>query len=74
MTILKYDDVIKKRHASLITILVFFGRSYVVPHPCKVSELGFNWFKICDGGHFALNPLPLPSRLFNVKKVQAGLG
>ena len=36
-------------HVTLITILVFFERSYVVPHSCKVSQLEFNWCRIYEG-------------------------
>ena len=37
MTVLEHDDVIKKSHTTLITILVFFERSYVAPPSGEVS-------------------------------------
>ena len=65
MTVLKYDDVIKN-DATRIPILVFFERSYVARHPCKVSQLGVNQFRIYDERTFR------PPGLFNVKKAQVG--
>ena len=38
-----------KGHVSLITFLVFFERSYAVPHTGKVSELGLHWLRIFEG-------------------------
>ena len=38
-----------KSHVSLITFLVFFERSYAVPHTGKVSELGLHWLRIFEG-------------------------
>ena len=55
MTALKYDSAIKS-HLTLIAILVFFERSYVVLYSCKVSKLGLNWLTIYGGGLF-LHPL-----------------
>ena len=46
---------------TLITVLVFFERSYVVPHSYKVSLLGLNWFRIYDIGR----PLTPPNYLMS---------
>ena len=32
--------------------LIFFERSYIVPHSCKVPYPGLNWFRIYEGGPF----------------------
>ena len=45
MTVLKYDNVPKKSR-DLITILIFFERSYIVPQSYKVSLPGLNWLRI----------------------------
>ena len=37
MTVSNYDGVINKNRLALVTILVFFERSYILPHSCKVS-------------------------------------
>ena len=50
-----------KKSRDLITIFVFFERSYVLPHTCKVLWLGLNWFRIYGGD-------PFGRRLFNVKE------
>ena len=57
MTILKYHW---KSHVTLGTILVYFEKSYVVPPSCKVSQPGFKWFGIYDGGPFTPPP-PSPN-------------
>ena len=69
MTVLKHDDIIKKSHVTLITVLVFFERSYVAPHSCNVSQQALNWFRIYGGGPFS-SPgyLISKTRLVRVKK------
>ena len=68
MKIHNFDDYLKvwwchqKGHVTLVIILGFFGRFYVVPHSCKFSCLVFNWFAVYDTGVVFCNP-----RLFNVK-------
>ena len=47
MSILKYDDAIKKlRNLGHVTHLVYFERSRAVTHSHKVSYPGFNRFEI----------------------------
>ena len=41
-----------KSHVTLITILVSFERSHVVPQSRKVLLLGRNWFRNYDGEAF----------------------
>ena len=62
MTVLKHKTSLKS-HLTLITILVFFERTYVVPQPSKVSYLGLNWFRIYGWGPFRL------FRLFKKKAI-----
>ena len=50
-----------KSLVTLITILVFFERFYVVPHMCKVSYLGLNLFRIHGGGVGWAFDLPFPT-------------
>ena len=43
----------QKSYVNLITVLVFFERSYVVPTHAKFGlKLGFNWFRIYGEGPF----------------------
>ena len=59
---------LSKKSYDLVTILIFFERSYVVTHSCKVSYSGLKWFRIYDGRR-AHSPPPI---LFNVKKAKTG--
>ena len=52
MTILKYDNVIKKVTCTWLLFWYFFVGSYVVPHSCKVLNPELNWFRIYDRGSF----------------------
>ena len=63
MTILKYDEVIKKY--VLWLLFWYFLKDLtleVLPHSCKISWPGLNCFRIYDGESFR------PLKLFNVKK------
>ena len=51
-----------KSYVSLITFLVFFERSYAVPHTGKVSELGLHGLRVFAGQGGG----------FDIKKAQAG--
>ena len=62
----------QKSHVTLITVLVFFERSYVVPHSCKVSWLGLNWFRIYEGGGGGFFRAPT-LKLFNPLSASAAL-
>ena len=53
---------------TLVTILIFFDRSYVVPHSCKVSSPGLKWFRINNEGALSASP-----GLFSVKKISGWL-
>ena len=69
MTILKYDDVIKKqRHLGYYFGL--FRRSYVVPYSCKASQSGRNSFMIYDGGPFSQTPGQLMSKTPKLVRVK----
>ena len=52
---------------TLVTILIFFDRSYVVLHSCKVSSSGLKWFRINNEGALSASP-----GLISVKKSQVG--
>ena len=47
MTVLKYDDVINLDHYFGV-----FWKTDVVPHSCKGSQLGLDWFRFMTGVHF----------------------
>ena len=57
MTVLKYHQ---KSHVTLVTILVYFEKSYVVPPSCKVSQPVLNWFRIYNERPFTPPPAPPP--------------
>ena len=62
MTVLKYDEVIKKVAWSRLLFVVFFEKSYILER---------NWFKTNDGGEGGGgSPTPYSQlhRLFKVKK------
>ena len=48
-----------KKTRDLITDLVFFERSYVVPHSGKTSQLGLCWFRIYGRWVFSLEKVKL---------------
>ena len=63
---MKYDGAIKSQ-VTLATMLIYFERSYVVPHSCKVSQPG-----LTDSAFMTKDSFRPPPRLFNVKKSLLG--
>ena len=75
---LKFNDGLEiwwigqKIHVTLITVLIFIARTYVVPHTCKTSYLELNWFRIYGGG--TLSPPPhRPGYLMSKRPFVLGL-